>query len=369
MKIKGSFFIIILSAIFLSFGEKSNQFTKKAQIALCVDFSRSSKKISDAVRNNLFEFYTEFTAKYPDTKLELAIIGYSSKVFGSKNQYVQILSKFDSDPQDYFEYVNRKILTSSVSENHIGTALNVALKDLKWDPNPMVKKQIFTLGNGPIRDSYSDAKRACSKAKNEGITINILYIVNKQKDKAFAYWSHLAELSGGQIKTIVSRYLTETVSGKIHGNFKAIAEKNNALNATYIPFGSRGTYEFERMKLLDLQATNFGSKMSGTRTLYKASPYFQEHANHWDLVDYETIGKVNYNNIQKNLLPKSLRTKSAVALKQEVQLRWVNRQKIIKEINKLDSTNTWIINNSPPKPAYSLDLSSYILKIFTESGI
>lgn len=365
---KRAFIYLLLLGVVLAFRSDQSGFSKKAQIALCVDFSKSTQEISIAVRNNLWELYAEFGQHYPNTKLEIAIVGYSSKMFGKKNGFVKVLSNFNDDPQDVFEYINKKKLNSSIPDNNIGIALNQSLKKLTWDESSSVKKQIFALGNGPIKDSYSLAKKVCAKAKKKNILIHILYVIHKTKDKSFGYWNHLSELSGGKIKTIVSRYLSGEVKGEIQTNFNRISEENELMNSTYIPYGANGNKKLEQMKAIDEQSKLFGKKVIGNRSLYKSSPYYQKKQSNWDLVDLAKTKSVNFNQLQKSFLPVYMQKMTSAEIKNVIQQKTAERQSYLDVIRMLNYTNQKINSEAPKVPAYRLDLSSTILKVFSESG-
>lgn len=367
LKIRVIFFLFI--AMFFSFHPKPDGVKQKAQLVLCVDFSKSAQQISDAVRNNFWEFYIEFEHKNPNTKLELAIVGFSSKVFGKDNRYVKVLQNFEDDPTNYFEYVNSKILTSSLADNQVGTALNVAIDELSWDMNSNVKKQIFTIGNGTIKDEYALAKKACKKAKKKNIGINILYVFHKKKDQAFSYWQHLSELAEGRIITIIPQYLNEKVSGQIKASLERIVEENDFLNSTYIPFNSKGVDELNRIKLMDSYAKNIGVKVIGTRSIYKVKRYYQNIKSNWDLVDLYDAGKVNYKNLVREHLPFYMRNMTLLEIKGVLKQKSGDRRIGCEIVSDLYHANYAIREKSRKNPAYKLDLSSNVIKVFSESGI
>ncbi len=355
--------------MFFSFHPKPGAFKKKAQLVLCVDFSKSAQHISDAVRNNFWEFYIEFEHKNPNTRLELAIVGFSSKVFGKDNRYVKVLQDFEDDPSNYFEYVNSKTLTSSLADNQVGTALKVAIDELNWDMDSGVKKQIFAIGNGTIKDEYELAKKACKKAKKKNIAINLLYVFHKKKDKAFSYWQHLTELSGGRIITIIPQYLNEKVGGQIKASLKRIAEENDFLNSTYIPFNSIGLDQLNRIKLIDSYAQNIGVKVIGTRSIYKVGCYYKNVKSNWDLVDLYDAGKVNYKNLVREHLPVFMQKMTLLEIKGVLKQKSSDRRIGCEIISDLYHANHAIRKKSRENPAYKLDLSSNIIKVFTGSGI
>jgi hypothetical protein len=361
--------LFLLVGMFFSFHPKPVAVKNKAQLVLCVDFSKSAKQISDAVSNNFWEFYTEFENSNPNTKLELAIVGFSSKVFGKENGYVKVLLDFEDDPASYFEYVNKKTLTSSLADNQVGTALSVAVKQLSWDKNPNVKKQIFAIGNGTIKDEYGIAKKACEKAKKKNIDVNVLYVLHKKKDAAFSYWQHLTELSGGRIITVVSQYFNENVSGKIKTVLQRISVENEFLNSTYIPFNNNGMEELDRIKMIDAYATTAGVKVIGTRSIYKMRCYYKNQKSKWDLVDLYDGGKVNYKNLVVEKLPLFMQKMSLIEIKKVLKEKSKNRKLGWEIISDLNHVNQTIRAKNHKIPGYKLDLSSTILKAFTESGI
>lgn len=368
MKIKGTFIAIILIGVLFSFNTEKPLYTSKAQIALCVDFSKSTKEIANSVRDNLYELYVEYGEKKPTTKLEVAIIGYSSKAFGKKNGYVKILSDFGDDPQEYLELVTTKRLASSMADNYVGRAINLATNKLKWDQSKAVKKQIFALGNGPISDDYSEAKNACKKAKKKNILVHVLYIVHKARDNNYDYWKHLTQLSGGKIKVIVSQYLTEKLKGEIRTNIQRISDESAMMNSTYIPYGPQGKIKLNQLKTLDTLARHHGVKVNGIRALYKSSPYYQNKQSSWDLVDLFKKGNLNFNTINKSTLPSYMQNMTVVELKSILKQKVDERQGYLDVIKLLDYSNRQIKMGQPEVPAYKLDLSSTILKLFSESG-
>ena len=69
-------------------------FENKAQLALVIDFSKSSEKTIEALTQNYWELYTEFRAENPFIEIEIALVGYARKAFNGKNNYVKIISDF-----------------------------------------------------------------------------------------------------------------------------------------------------------------------------------------------------------------------------------------------------------------------------------
>lgn len=360
--------VLILGIIGVGFYVKPMVFGKKAQLALVVDFSKSSETVIQSLVSNYWEIYTEFNAKHPDVELELAIVGYSKRAFGSKNKYVKVLSTFKNSPEKAFEYLVSNELGSSVAENNVGFALSQTLSELSWDKDEAVKKQIITIGNGPIKDSYSLAKRVCSKAKKQNIMVNSLYVLYKQNDKNHSYWMALTEMAGGELKTVVPKFLIggATAYRTAENDMKIISE-NDALKSTYVYFGEKGKQMKEKVYLLDSLSGESGIKTLASRVEFKASNYYQGKNSDWDLIEYFSKHGKSMDKIRAEA-PADLRKLGDKQLKSELEFRLMERKSSIQIINMLTKANEQINSGFPDPPAYKRDISETILTLLDKGG-
>ncbi len=101
------------------------------------------KETIDALSINYWELFNDFHYKHPNIRLELALIGYSKQSFGKNNNYVKLISNFNDSPDIAFEFLATTDIGSSVSENYVGEALQVALSKLKWGKRAKCKKTNF----------------------------------------------------------------------------------------------------------------------------------------------------------------------------------------------------------------------------------
>lgn len=360
---------VLLLFVLFAFKADEQPFNSKIQICLVVDFSNSAQETIEGVKNAIWKLYVDYAAKSPKTKLELAIVGYSSNSFGKENDYVKVLSEFDQRPSEIFDILCTKMYKGSVADNKVGTALLEAVNKLNWSGDENVSKHVFLIGNGPIKNSFSHAKKGCSKASSKGILVHGLYILYTEKDKNFSYWQQMVGLGKGQLKTIVSRYLQEEIHGELYENTKKIAEENVMLNATYMPYGTGGKEKLEEVLTTDKLAEARGFECLSNRTWYKSSKYFQNANSSWDLVDRYNAGGLDLKNIPVTELPEELKGKS---LKEQVSILMFyaeERQSRIDIISILNYTNQEIRKDRfRNTPAFKLDLSSQIIKIIQESG-
>lgn len=343
-------------------------FENKAQLALVIDFSKSSEKTIEALTQNYWELYTEFRAENPFIEIEIALVGYARKAFNGKNNYVKIISDFKDRPEIAFEYLVHNVIGSSVAENNVGYALDMTLQGLSWNNNESVKKQIFTIGNGAINSSFSLAKKVCEKAKNRNIKVNFLYLLHKDKDKNFGYWKTLKKMSGGKLRTLVSKYLVGNGLPGAEDNIARIIKENAVLNNTYVYYGADGKQNYDLMNEIDSKSIALGDRVISNRTLYKSSPFFQGKNADWDLVDFVNSKKNQYFKLKDLIVSDVYKNMSETQLKESIFILALERKKSLQIINKLYQGNLQINASRPIQPAFKKDFSETILSIFSEDG-
>lgn len=342
---------------------------KKVQVALVLDFSKSSEVTIDALSTNYWELYNDFHSEQPNIQLELALVGYSKKSFGEKNNYVKIISDFKDSPDISFEFLTTTELGSSVSENYVGEALQVALSKLKWDKEKNVKKQILTIGNGPIKGSYSLAKSASKRARNKDIQLNCLYVLYKNKDKNHASWLELSKISGGELKNLVPIYLTGGASDYLTAaNDKKIIEENLFIKESYVPFGDHGVYEMANLRLIEESCDELGDRTLASRIEYKCSPYYQGKQGSWDLVErcvlLDEIGEP----LRAKGVPAEMLELNDIELETALTVKWIERNGSGYIVKSLAKANQKVLGEFPKTPAYKNDLGKTILALIKKGG-
>lgn len=368
--------VIACLLIFVGFALIPASVGKKAQLALIIDFSKSSETTVQALISNYWEFYNEFNAENPNVKFELAIIGYSKLSFGKKNKYVKILSNFSDNPDKAFQYLVDNEVSSSLAENNVGYALDLALKKLEWSEEEGVKKQIFTVGNGPITGSFSTAKKACEKAKKEKITVNSLYVLYKQIDKNHSYWMKLTEIAGGELKTIVPQYmLGSNVASYAKDSDVKIASENEIFNLTYMPYGEHGEKRMNTINYLDMMSEENGVRVLSSRVQFKMGPYFQGKNGDWDIVE-KCILNDAFGSTLRALggIPPEMNELNDIELETALMVKWIERNGSIQIVNMLTKAKAkakakeQISAGVAEPPPYKRDLSETILTMFSEGG-
>lgn len=350
--------------------ENGNNKVFKAQLALVVDFSKSAEACLQGLTSNYWEMYNTFSERYPNAKLEIALVGYARRGFGPKNNYVKVISDFGDDPSKIFEYLYNNLTGSSISENKVGNALKVAIHDLHWGYGKNTVKTIITIGNGPIKDNYSLAKKMCNKSKKLGIKINSLYILFKKNDKNFGYWMTLTKMSGGHLKTIVSNYL---IGGSTRGSYEnqlKIIQENPILNSSYIPYGIHGEKFYERSLLIDSLCKETGVNTFFERVLFKTSSIHQQTLLKWDLVTYFGVyGKEGVQKLGPGVWPKSLQHFTEDQFYTLLKSKYEERKMSYHIIEMMQQANIQLEQAKPAAPAYTYNICKTVINMLFEYGI
>ena len=113
-----------------------------------------------------------------------------------------------------------------------------------------------------------------------------------------------------------------------------ILEKNNALNATYVAYGTLGRAKMAEQTQQDDNAQSYGSANAVKRAVSKSSHFYKNEK--WDLVDAEEVEEINYDTLDKTALPAELKDKSSLEIKKHVAQKRKEREEIQEEIADLN---------------------------------
>ena len=143
-------------------------------IVYTLDLSGSTNGLIDDVRDNLWGMNNELNRLYPSSQIRFAVVGYSRPSFGSKNQYVKVLSPFTSDIDNIATELYKLKPNIEKGDQYVGAAIRASLDMLSWSNEKNAVKQIFLTGNGSVFLGAFDVVESCDLAKEKGISVNAL---------------------------------------------------------------------------------------------------------------------------------------------------------------------------------------------------
>jgi hypothetical protein len=256
--------------------------SKKLQIVFCTDLSGSTNGLINDVRNNLWHIINQAQIIAPDAELQLGVVAFSRPSFKKANAYVKILCPLTTD----FDFIASELAEIRPSiekgDQFVGAALRTCVSEMQWSEN--ARKIIYIVGNGMVTDATNDYLRACELAVKNNITVNVIYVVGKNKAKEFTGWNRLAKAGNGLLSEITigkrddrSEYTTD---------FKRMIEAVRDYNMTVVYYSAPGYVSYMKYRSADSLAFTGGNEGLYERAYYKMKNFIPGYHDSWDLVDH-----------------------------------------------------------------------------------
>lgn len=138
-----------------------------------------------------------------------------------------------------------------------------------------------------------------------------------------------------------------------------IIQLNSKLNKTYISYGSLGTTKMAMQSLQDDNAMELEEVVAVKRAVSKSSRLYNNK--NWDLVDASADTNFDISKIEKDELPEVLKNKSEKEIKNYIESKKIERKKIQKEIQNLNTKREAFIANTK-KEGDTGELESVMLR-------
>ena len=308
----------------------------KIQLAILLDTSGSMDGLIDQTRNQLWQVVNEFsTAKRNGITpvLEVALFEYGNDGNSRDTGFVRMLNNFTRELDKVSEGLFS--LTTNGGSEYCGFAIKTAVHSLNWSHSNQDIKTIFIAGNEPFTQGPVNYRDALTLARQHGIAVNTIHAGDHQVGIETG-WQSGAQLAGGDYMSIDANQRTVHI---IAPQDKRIAELNNQLNSTYVPYGVHGAKKSSRQMAEDEKSANISAGLLAKRARSKSSSFYNNTS--WDLVDAIKEGKVDeeqLNKMDKSDLPEPMRKMTATQKKEYVQAKSKARKEIKQEIQDLSES-------------------------------
>jgi TolB-like protein len=310
---------------------KTQNYSGKAltQLAILIDTSNSMDGLIDQAKRQLWSIVNELSRYEKDgngNMIEVALYEYGNNSLSKENGYIRKVLDFTSD----MDSVSKELfaLKTNGGDEYCGAVIKDAVKDLKWSKNDDVYKAIFIAGNEPFTQGDVSFEDAVTLAKSKGIFVNTIFCGPAQQGIA-QKWKDAALLADGDYNSIDQNYIASIETPYDD----KIAELNNKLNQTYIPYGTDGAKKLEEKAMLDKEATKQSKSVMAERASYAASPMAGASYSSWDLITAIENGNIKIDEIKKEQLPDELKKMKKDELKNYINQRLEERKKIRHEID------------------------------------
>ena len=285
----------------------------KIQIALILDTSGSMENLLEQAKAEFWYLVDELLYAYQDygdPVLEIALLEYGNKDLGARNAYMRIVTPLTQE----LDWVSSELynLVPRGKYEYCGEAIQLAAERLAWSEYPEDVRMIFIAGNESFRQGMTRPQIAINQANEWGIRVNTIFCGDYDEGIRLG-WEDGA-LQGGGTYTAINMY--QDVAWYNTPYDAQICDLNAQLNLTYIPYGTRGNYYWDRFRQQDEWAGRYGNSNLCIRTLVKSN-YYYWNAN-WDLVDAYASGRVDCRLIPDEEWPRDLR-----------RLSWSERESIL----------------------------------------
>jgi hypothetical protein len=145
-----------------------------------------------------------------------------------------------------------------------------------------------------------------------------------------------------------------------------IAELNDKLNATYVYYGSSGSYKKEQQIVQDNNASSYGQSNKAERAISKSSHIYKNSS--WDLVDAAKENDKVITETKTEDLPKEMRGMTMEQRKVYVKQKSEERKKIQTEIQSLNKQRQEFISKNTPQASKDKMLDASMMKAIKDKG-
>lgn len=306
---------------------------QKIMIALLLDTSSSMDGLIDQAKSQLWTIVNELAAakqqdgERPD--IQIALYEYGNDRLQASEGYIRMVTNLTTD----LDLISEKLfaLTTKGGEEYCGYVIRTSIDQLDWSDSNADLKMIFIAGNEAFTQGSVPFAKSCKLAKEKDIVVNTIFCGNYEEGIR-GEWKKGAMLTGGAYMSIDQNQKTVYIETPYD---KEIDELNNALNDTYIYYGSQGASRKEMQIQQDLNAKQYGLSNNVKRAVSKSSHAYYNAQ--WDLVDAYTddakvIEQVKDKNLPKEMQGMTAAEKIAYVRKKQEERKVIQAQ--IQELNK-----------------------------------
>jgi hypothetical protein len=306
--------------------------TPRIQLAILLDTSNSMDGLIDQTRNQLWQIVNQFSTARKNgitPVLEIALFEYGNDMLSKKSGFVRMLNGFTGELDKVSEGLFS--LTTNGGSEYCGYAIQTAINNLQWSHSSTDIKSIFIAGNESFAQGPIDFQEVANLAVKQGISINTIHAGGHEKGIADR-WQTGALLASGSYMSIVADQKIVHIKAP---QDKRIAELNDQLNSTYLPYGNEGAKSAQRQLEQDAQSSRISPGLLSKRAKSKSTPFYS-NAN-WDLVDAFRVGKLDETKlleIEEQKLPDSMKGLSSAEKLEYIRQKEKQRRETKKEIDK-----------------------------------
>jgi hypothetical protein len=302
----------------------------RIQLAILLDTSNSMDGLIDQARNQLWRVVDEFSKARRNghpVSLEVAVFEYGNSGLAAKSGHIRKVIGLTGDLDRVSEALFS--LTTSGGDEYCGQVISQATRQLQWSHVENDIRAIFIAGNEPFTQGPVSYREAVAQAKAAGIVVNTIHAGSYDEGRDSG-WQDGALLAGGDYMSIDHNLKIAHVPAP---QDQRIAELNQALNETYIPYGKQGRAGKQRQLKQDANTLSISPALLAKRAKSKAGSLYSN--DQWDLVDATRHDKSALQNLDESELPAEMNGMNPQQRETYVSNKAAERIRIKQEIAEL----------------------------------
>lgn len=300
------------------------------QLALLLDTSNSMDGLIDQARTRLWKIVNEMGKAEVEGKIpqvQVALFQYGNDGLPKSDDYVQLRSPFTTD----LDIISEQLfsLKTDGGQEFCGAVLRESLNQLNWlgTAQQPVLRIIVIAGNEPFNQGTEPYEEWTSSARKRGVRINTIFCGQIEEGRK-TLWADAAKKGGGEFAAIDQNKAEIYIETPFDD---ALQRLNDALNATYLGYGTVGRAAKQRQAAQDASNKKLSLFSFFSRAKTKAGSNYD--ASNWDLVSAVENEKVKVTDLKKEDLPENLQDMNPEELEAHLRSLAAERKRIQAEIN------------------------------------
>jgi hypothetical protein len=353
---------LIIAVVVLILGATAAGAEDKIQLAILLDTSNSMDGLIDQAKSTLWKVVNELAratraGKHP--RLEVALFEYGNDSLSESDGYIRLITNLTTDldaiSADLFA------LTTNGGSEYCGMVIDKAVKKLSWSATTGTLKIIYIAGNEAFTQGGLSYKDSTSRAAKAGIIVNTIFCGSNEEGIA-TFWKDGADRADGRYMSIDQDSVVQEVKTPYDAQIVSLGD---ALNGTYLGYGSGGEVAKSRQAEQDVNAASMGAAAPVERSVAKAQDAYTNAG--WDLVDAVQQKAVTLGSLKDADLPAAMRGMTLAQKEKYLSDLAAKRAEIQKEINAANEKRRLFIADAQ-KSTTTNTLDQAILSSVREEG-
>lgn len=302
------------------------------QLAVLLDTSNSMDGLIDQARSEIWTVVNRLrTLRHEsgEVQLQVALYQYGNSGLESADGYTQLRVPMTTD----LDTIGAQLfaLSTNGGSEFCGYAIREASDVLEWtaqsaDSAPMLR-MIVVAGNEPFSQGMVSYHKAIPDAAEKGIRIHTVHCGSEAEGRS-TFWEAGAALGGGFYFAIDQNEVIE-YSTKYDGEIMSL---NEALNGTYLRYGSKGA-DAEKLQSEVDKLNSIRGNQAASRAFSKGSSLYGNA--HWDLVDASAQEGFDLEKVDRETLPEDLQELTLEELRAKIEEARAERTEIRARLTEL----------------------------------